>query len=349
MSKQTAKKDVVAEAAGASLVDKPILAVVDDGYAQLKALADGRSVVLPTRFRAGPSGDVAMDGPGADVYEVDGEVFEAAGAVGRSESTDTDNFHYSTLNLVAVHHALHRLGLAGRTVDLVVGLPVKEFFRGDGSRNEENIARKIANLSKPVEAFCGLDKIEPVTISRVRVVAQAVSTWVDWAYDDAGALRVAKDTNIGVVDIGGRTTDVTVVLGGRTIDGRASGSVNLGALDMYARIERDIVSAYPRLASSMNLAKAEAAARTGSITAYGKPIDVSEIVAAAKDEIEKRIRRHLEKVLKDRAADLDCILLVGGSVNLFPGLGDLWPNVETLPNAEMSNANGMLKWGRAKG
>jgi len=331
----------------------PILVAVDDGYAQVKVLAfvDGQTkkTVVPTSVCTSFEGITDMAGANdlraLSWYETDGRRFTAGERVA-GEETRFSSFHTSSLNRIAVHHAMAVAGLNGVAVQLIAGLPVADYYRSDAGVNNDLIDRKTANLMIPVKPL--MANLAPVMVTGVRVLAQAVASWVDYAVDDDLAIRKEIDITapVAVIDIGGRTTDCAVVIEGNKIEHRRSGTENIGVIDIRTQLARMIAKEYQG-AESLPLASLDKAIRTGIIRLFGKDRDVSEMLASAKHVVSDSIRRAVERHLVS-VADLDAVLLVGGGARVFTDLVESFPNGRVVDDPEFSNARGMIKYIRSQ-
>ena len=135
---------------------------IDDGYAFTKlALPDGRLAAIPSRARLGRAGVTWIDAGEQRIfeYETDDTVF-AVGEVD-GEPTHFDGYPFSGLNRAIVQHALHKAGLAGRSVHAVSGLPVSSFYLKDGSQRLEVVERKRESLKQGVRPIDGRQPAAP--------------------------------------------------------------------------------------------------------------------------------------------------------------------------------------------
>lgn len=321
---------------------------VDDGYAQMKLYGDalkGGGIerrILRSAIAVGRRGLGNIDGSDAvDVWVTDeGNAYTVSQDIA-TEETRFDSFHFSELNRVLVHHTLLAGGYGGMDVDLVVGLPVADFF-ANGARNDEHIERKKANLLKGAKLSTRQD--QPANISSVRVGCQAVAAYVDWLLDDNLKERNDATSPVGIVDVGGRTTDIAVVIGGAQINHEKSGTANIGVLDVYKAVQSGIHKKFEiRDAFSLNML--EQAVRTGEIRLFGSKHDIKEVVKNAVDEQQIKIKLEIERKL-GQAATLDAVVFVGGGASLFAGLPELFRNGVRPPDPEISNARGMWKFFR---
>jgi len=340
-------------APAASAQTAPVIVAVDDGYAQTKLWNRGargadevtRSLLL-TSVRQGSDTFSGLDGSAArGSYESEGQRFNASPLVA-SENTRYDDFHVSALNRVAIHHALHESGFRGRTVDLICGLPLSSYY-SNGRRNVDFINKKKTNLMVPVRALDAGPE-DNVTISSVSVYSQGICAWVDWAIDESLQFRpeaTEEDAPVGIIDIGGRTTDFAVVIldqGKPRIDHARSGSVNLGVLDVQRILEREITA---RFKGVEKLARKEydRAVREGEMRIFGRKEDVSDLVDRGVREIGAQIERVVAGTIGS-GADLGAVLFVGGGAQLFQKVSQIYPHGIVQEDPEFSNARGMFKY-----
>ena len=326
------------------------LVAVDDGYAQTKVYGVDpndsskrvrtvyRTSARPGRYMlANISGDSMVSCYRAE----EGDEFTVSDEI-VTESTVFDGFHESTMNRVITRHGLALAGYGGSHVDLTVGLPVADYFEPDGNRNKGKISRKIANMLK------GVERISPgaplAVIDSVDIGCQAFAALFDYALDDDLKPRAGIDIRgkIAVVDIGGRTTDIAVVMGGSQIDHVASGTKNLGVLDVYKLLESAIQKKFGTR-DSIPYKDLDATVRTGVIHLWGQENDVKDLVVGAVREIENQVGREIERRLGS-AAMMNAVVFVGGGAALFNGVAHKLRNGVMLDDPEFANARGLWKF-----
>jgi plasmid segregation protein ParM len=328
-------------------VSDSLLVAIDDGYAQTKLWGKSpngsqesvrymmRSSVRPGRF-----GLVSLsDGASVGTYRTEeGEEFTVSEDI-ESESTQFDGFHTSPMNRVLVHHALAAAGYGGKRVTLWTGLPISDFF-SRGRKDDAKIAAKRNNLMKTISHESGGDPLTELV--DVRVGCQALASFYDYALDDHCQERNVSVDKVAVVDIGGRTTDVALVLDGQSLDPRRSGTENIGVLDVYSTLSELLRTEF-KTRDDYPLAMLDVAVRTGSVKLWGKPQDVKHLVEKAVQEQQGKIARDLERRLGS-GSDLDTVLFVGGGSALFHGLANVFPNAEVAEDSEFANARGLFKY-----
>jgi plasmid segregation protein ParM len=329
--------------------DSSALAIgIDDGYAVTKlALPDGRLLAVPSRGRLGAAAVTSVNGQtsGVSEYRTDGDTVSVGGPEG--DATASDDYPFSSLNRAIVQHALLAVGLSGRSLHAVSGLPVARFYRADGRPRDDLISRKRTSLQQLVEP---LDGRAPASIAHHEVIPEALAAWYDHVIveDETGAhldderLR----TPLAIVDIGGRTTDFVLVVDEKLWHA-SSGSLTCGLLDLREDIAGAICSAFEL--EQLSDSAVDQVLDTGQVRLFGKVHDVSAIVSDSRRQLIARIEQETRRRL-GRGAELERVLFVGGgSVVLAEALRDWFANQVIAPHAAFANARGMFKYQRYVG
>ena len=320
---------------------------IDDGYVETKiCMPDGNTFRIASRARAGESEKIAVgDGavPSVQTY-VTGDGSFCVGDIRKADATASDNYPASTLNRVIVSHALREAGLGHKNrLAIASGLPIRRYYRS-GRPNRELIRAKTANLLK--NDVRGRDGLVLAQIVSHEVFAEAVAAWVDFVIDRDASGKLRKNDHIddcvAIIDIGGRTTDIAVVQGWE-MDADRSSTVNVGMLDVRRHVMEHLESEYNGITESQAIRAVE----TGRINAFGREIDVSEIVDQAKKTVAGRVRSEVDRCLGS-AIDIQHVIFVGGTtVALKPLLRDWFPH-QTIPqDPEFANARGLQKCAEA--
>ena len=321
-----------------------VFAVVDDGFRQMKTLSslgyeDTFASMARTGFTLSSMGK-EQDDAGLGGYETNSRQFTVDPDID-GEDTRFDDYAVSDINRVLVHHALHRAGLSGKKIILGTGLPFQIYFNEDNTVNQKLLDRKVENLSIEVKPLNGA--AAPVIVSQM-VFAQGLSACIDHVTDEKGNYRSDFDRSapIAVVDIGGRTTDSVVLLGGDKVDHSVSGTGNIGISNVYDKIGADLRSEFN--VSSIRLVTIENAVRTGKIRFRGQEHDISKVIQAAVREVGPQIMREVQRRIGD-AAEMSEVLLVGGGATLMEDvMREYYPHCVVPKNPEFANARGMLKF-----
>jgi plasmid segregation protein ParM len=327
----------------------PVYVGVDDGHYGIKAVTDAfgalTTIYVASRLATGTMVELANSGDEDNWYEDDtGRTFTVSDALPFMD-TRVGTYALSTENHVLIHHALIQLGLAGRNVSIATGLPVNDFYVA-GRTNTDLVARKIAALG----AATLRNRNTSVTLAAIHghtVYAEAIAAFYDLAIDNEGGeinevMDQVDNGPIAIADIGGKTTDLAVVInGGRSIDAARSGSANIGGLSLNHAVDSALKQAF-RI-DSLTPKQVDRAIATGVLRVFGTDRDCNEIVEHEKAVLAKQIVDELKRRVRD-GADLEAIYFVGGGSRLLTAqLKDLYPHAVFVEDPQFANARGMWK------
>ena len=318
---------------------------LDDGYAAVKVAwhdRDGtiRTMAVPSRARRGSYGVGSLIGGDTSVmgFETEGERFTVGPGI-EGETTRIPDYNLSSLCRVLSHYALIRAGLSGQSVRIASGLPLDRYFRDerDGKKKDEGrIARKIENLGKPVKRLDGRESARVVSHS---VFAQGLAAVVDWLVS-VRSVR-PQESPVGVVDIGGQTTDVSVILPHYQVDHDRLSTFEVGALDVRDLARRRIMGAYN--ADEISDEEMDIAMATGHIKIWGQDVHVADACRIAIREVESQIDIRIRSVFGKKISGLEAVLFVGGGMYPFRDLTAGFPNAVIPECPEFANVRGLLK------
>lgn len=340
----------------------PRLVANDNGYADHKLAwydESGRILTgkVPALIQAGGQGLASTQGERKGAYEVGSTQYTCSSEVSNPMRIRNAEYPTSTANRVIFTHALARFGLLGMPVEAAVTLPFRDFYRDDGSINAELRAACAANFAKSDVRVVGCDA-QP-DIRGVKVYAEALSAWFDWAIDERGELTPGYqemcDINgkVLVVDIGGSTTDlasVQMVDGELLINHELSGTEKVGVLDAKATLDelvrshlaKEGVKGATGHGSKLPDALVSNILKNGSASYSGQRWDFTLQRDQACQVVAERVTSYIQSSVGNVHTYL-VILVVGGGAIVFKE----WLN-KILPNAifldEFANARGALKF-----
>lgn len=351
---KTAQQEVIQESGGTSNViaiagkGEVRYAGVDDGHSGIKVWTDdGQRIFVPSRITS--AGDMIAIG-GVDSTENNWYATEAGAefVVGANVPwIDTRFADYATsdINRVLVHHALMLAGLGGENVSIMTGLPVGDYYIAN-QPNQDLISRKARSLLEHKVS----NKSATVALANIinhQVASEAIAAFFDLVIDESGDERediaeMVEQGSIGIIDIGGKTTDCAVVVsGGRSIDARRSGTDNYGGLSLHKAVEPRLKEAFG--AKMLSPMQVDNAVRTNVLRVFGENKDCSEVVRAEKEVLAREIREAAMRKMGD-GADLEKVFFVGGgSILLKEQLEGLFPHAVVAEDPQFANARGMLK------
>ncbi|EIU0496520.1 recombinase [Escherichia coli] len=193
---------------------------IDDGSTNIKMLwehdGETRTHISPNSFKRGWSATFGAGKPFN--YVIDDEKYSYDLISPDVLPTNNVEWQYSPLNVLAVHHALLTSGIEPQEVEIVVTLPLAEFYDDDAQYNLDNIERKKASLMRPVT----LNKGNVFTIKKVTVRPESIPAGISLC-DNLNPVH-----SVLIVDLGGTTLDVSMVAGQMTAVSRVFGDSNLG-------------------------------------------------------------------------------------------------------------------------
>ena len=312
--------------------------VIDEGSNQIKTCwFDGEKIrceVFPSRIVRNARIDSATEKKMLSTYEVESLKFTVADEMDNPVRTDVaQDYQVSKYNLILVHEALRRFGFGGQPVSITTTLPVDMYY-SDDEKNQALIDRKERNLLR-----CDIANLagqELATIVACHVKPESIPAWFDMILDDNGCIKISAgaDHKIMAVDIGGTTTDITVIDGTGRIQEFATvpGGVyqigeNLRKI-LIAKTEFDVIEVF----------QIERALKTKTFAGE----NISAYIKAACDETVTDILRKM-RLMKREAKSLAAVLYVGGGAALIgQELGTQYGG-KSLFGDEFSIARGLLK------
>lgn len=297
---------------------------LDDGYGEIKVVGEGKRVAIPSLIRPGARLELGQDGHESPIYHTEGQVFTIGGGID-TLNTRFDGYERSPMNRALSFHALVSQGFAkGDTV--VTGLPVRLYFKADGSINQEAIEARKASLMVEVRDMHQEPLPKP---GKVRIVAQGLA-----------ALMTLGCENAAILDVGARTMDATVFQDGRILMDRTAGR-NLGVLDMQGRFAERISKHFAYPLSDHLVYRGF---REGKIKVMGQEYDLSEDRDAAIREVAMNIWQEAISIFRN-VQDVDAIVLIGGGAEFLGVKSDgklqfPFPHVQIADNPIFANAEG---------
>ena len=320
---------------------------VDDGHYAIKIVSDtGETFTVPSRGALGKH-VITLKGDDEGVFydTEEGKTYTVSEHLPKFEDTRFLEYPKSELNRVLVHDALRRAGYGGRNVRITTGLPVSYYYLPNGEKNQLLIDAKITNLRRSVA--CG--DLPLAHIIENTVTTEAVASFVDQLMDIDGTpsddYEELTQVSVGVIDVGGKTTDCAVLLPGMMVDSSRSGSNDVGVLMLVeaigAKLRAQLGLDTPLWAPSI-----ERAMRTGMIRLYGKEQSVEGIVNEEKERLADQIMSAVRTKVGS-GVDLDHVLFVGGgAIVLKEQLLKHYPHARVPEQPEFANARGMLKFAK---
>lgn len=183
---------------------------IDDGSTNVKIswIQDGvlKTVVSPNSFRKDWKSAALLRGQSVYNYTIGTTKYTYDATSDKALSTTHIDYQYDDLNLLAVHHALLQTGIAPCEVEIIVTLPITQYYNPDDcQRNESRIEAKRRNLMRDIT----LNKGELFRIADVQVMPESLPAALSHLLNS----QVNEFTKSLVIDCGGTTLDMGVIVG----------------------------------------------------------------------------------------------------------------------------------------
>lgn len=323
-----------------------VYAGVDDGNSYINVcLSTGEQISIPSTAKAGEDNQIAVIGAKRSIYKYrTSQGIYSVGNVKSKDSTQFNDYPISALNRSLVYHALAQTSLPdAHEVSIASGLPLGWYYKG-GRMNRDLVSKKTQNLLMNDAVSLSENRIVPKVIDHI-VTSEAISAWLDIVLvrGDDGTLYMDPDLasqSFGIIDLGGRTTDIAVIDSGN-IDFDRSQTSDLGILTAKEKIAQrvqDELGHYP------NEGQIESALATGKIKLYGDHVNIETIINEELKSNVSRVEAIAMKTIKS-SGDIDRMIFVGGSLGYFkPYIQNWYPNQEIADDPGFANARGMAKF-----
>lgn len=159
-------------------------------------------------------------------YEIDGNQYCFNQASPSAIHNNRVDWQYSSLNALAIQHALQSSGIPPQAVEIVITLPLSEYYDASAQINVENIERKKASVQQKVSILRG----ESFTFTKVRVRPESIPAGIEQC------MALPETDTLLIVDLGGTTLDVAMVSGQLHHIYRVYGDVRLGTAIVMAHL-----------------------------------------------------------------------------------------------------------------
>jgi plasmid segregation protein ParM len=277
---------------------------------------------------------------GEDIAKLGSKVKVALGHDGRYKSEP-----YKIMAKIAMAKAVNDLGIEPtEKIYLVTGVPSAE------TKTEREVEITKAFLGDNG----GIHEVDVNTdehlfrIAHVEVMSQPVATVIGRYLDEEGYVgdEDYEDLKVGVIDIGGGTTDLDIV--DKLQRQKGYRSVPKGFSDVYRSIKVAIKEKYPshdvtdyELLECLEAKEYKPSRRKDAV-------DFSKEMDAGIREVVVDIQQTILTSWKDQT-DIDEILLIGASAKIFEDkLADVVTGLTIPHNHHISNVEGYYRWGMNK-
>jgi len=257
------------------------------------------------------------------------------------EKLITDFVHIMTLTVAGM--LIKNGGNINVPVNIVSGLPIG-FYKAHHRRFNEILT---GHHSVTYHAHDGRETTKEIYINKVRMLPQPLGSLLDLVMDANGKIvnETLANQKVGVVDIGFRTSDFTVMDHLRYID-RASRTMDTGISKGFAVIADKLRE---KCGISVELHRLFKAVDTGSIKYRGRDFDIRKIREQVYTQLASAIANDVDRLWTDDW-DIDTIVLTGGGCRELAGhlqphiSGNVIP-IEANVDLRLKNVMGYAKYG----
>ncbi len=313
---------------------------IDDGSTNVKIswIQNGRlnTVVSPNSFRKDWKSAALLRGQAVYNYTIGTTKYTYDATSDKALSTTHIEYQYDDLNLLAVHHALLQTGLPPQDVEIVVTLPITQFYRPDDcQRNEERIEAKRRNLMRDIT----LNKGELFRIVDVHVMPESLPAALSHLLNSS----VNEFTRTLVIDCGGTTLDMGVIVGEFDDVSAIYGNNEIGVAMVTDATRKQLAAAD---SDSSYLVANELIKRRGEMAFVKSVINDESRIPEILERIETKIQELGDQVAyeaKKFVKNPNRVYLVGGGAHLVEGAirrayATLGERVVTLENPQSALA-----------
>lgn len=333
-----------------------IFVVDDNGHShhKLAYMLNGKieTLKIPSIIGDGASQITDTAGTPQDTYQVNGRRFCCNTQIQTQIDLRNESYQISDENKALLGHAIAQAKLPKKPIILGVTLPWRQAYQGSGIPNTKRIEEVGKHYSNG--SIINLTNNERISFARAKPYSEGLSAFFDWGIDDNGSLSAVNDLQgpVAVVDIGGSTTDIITVLGGKAlnIDHSRSDTKKIGVLDAKRQVSA-LVSETLEKETGLNPDS------DGGIPDWmlQQIIDTGEIQVGA--DIQINIQEKLDGIFQSVASQIvsfikttlgnplsyQALVFAGGGAIIFKKyISSLYPQASFLD--EFANARGALKF-----
>ncbi|MGF1826875.1 hypothetical protein [Vibrio splendidus] len=307
--------------------DSVIYIGIDDGNAQFKISSKELNMTFPTHIERTNDRFVTLDpslslnngGKGLSKFVSNrtGQSYTIGDV--KDPIPRNNDFAFTEPSQVLLQHALNQFGedLSQRKFILCTGMPLRQFFKIDGTINTENVQKKMKSMRDSFE-LCGDGKLRDArqkNIVSLLVQPEALAALRTYLYkrDDSGKLVLNEayaGKTIAVADPGGKTTDIAVFVDG-TIDMERSTTVDIGFNNLVKKATSYL---YDLGFNHATHEQARTLIDTGKVVIKGVEEDHSVWIKSARSKLATDIFEQVTNTLSE-GFDLDLILFIGGTID----------------------------------
>ncbi len=240
---------------------------------------------------------------------------------------------YKQLMTYALVRACNESGGQDTDICVVSGLPMAFFNRDADTLKGLLIGLHSATIN---------DVEVAVNVRQARVVPQPYGTLLNYALTEEGGLIGDRaDKRIGVIDVGGKTTNILSVDKMAEMSREAT-SVNVGGWTIVKSLTDYIQAEYPDADDRASVIEEIVVSK--DFVYYGERINITDIIKGITEQAAKQISAEITQRWGS-GAQFEKILVTGGGAELVgEAVVEILPQAEIVADPVLSNAQGFYKF-----
>jgi plasmid segregation protein ParM len=318
---------------------------IDDGYDQNKvgywADVNGVKAFVAFKFRTSVQmgrAFTSVSGGTSGIYEVDGVSYSVSDYVD-NEVPRNKGFAFSEYKGALIHHALKLAGFGGLKVALSTTLPLGFYYK-NGVVDKAYIEKVKNSLQKPYTSLDG-EPLADIVAEHHTIQPESVCAFIAYVLRNGDDQFEDIEGSFCVCDVGGNTTDISVLVPGDEIRiaHDLSGSKSIGVLNVKDALSKALedqfgVANIPPAALSKALA-------TKRFDFLNKSTDISNLVDSSLLFTAKRLLHYIDEMVGDYS--LNHIMFSGGGAEVLKdAIASVYPNAITTEHSEFDNLKGLM-------
>ena len=318
---------------------------IDDGYDQNKvgywANVEGVKKFVAFKYPTSAQMGRVLSGVNGDTtgfYDIDGISYTVNEYV-TNEATRNKGFAFSEIKGAIVHHGLKLAGFGGKKVALSTTLPIGYYYR-DGAIDKPYIDKVKEGLQREYSSADG-KPLANIVPEEHNIHAESICAFLAYVLGDENGEFKDIQGGFAVCDIGGNTTDISVLVPGQTISiaHELCGSREIGVLNIKDTLERKLQDKFDL--SNLPSATLSNALSQKTFSFLNNQHDIKQEVTESQKITAKRLLGYISELVGD--FPLSAIMFSGGGANVMGDALKLeYANAIKTTHPEFDNLLGLM-------
>lgn len=194
-----------------------------------------------------------------------------------------------------------------------------------------------------IHEFTRRDRTLQTIQIKLDILPQGVAALFDQTFDERGEPLKEEFDRLGVIDIGGRNTNILLTDNLRDIEASTE-SINVGCWTMIEMLQKQLIQRFDR--PSLSEYAVEKALRTDKFIHEGIPYTLSKLTTPIKTEVAESISSHIKRLWPDIAGIQRIYLTGGGTKYVGETLCESFKQARIVSDPIFANARGAAKFAR---